>query len=46
MDVVELFGSVAVVAMVVTYALEARGSHFVLLFAGACAASSSVTISS
>lgn len=40
MDAVQLFGTVAVSAMVICYALEARGAHFVLLFAGACAASS------
>ena len=40
MSGVEVFGTFAVVAMVVCYALEARGRHFVLLFALACAASS------
>ena len=40
MDAVEAFGAVAVTAMVIFYALESRGPHFVLLFAAACAASS------
>ena len=40
MERVELFGAVAVSAMMILYALESRGSRFVLLFAGACAASS------
>lgn len=40
MDALQLFGTAAVAAMVVCYALETRGRHFVLLFAGACAASS------
>ena len=40
MDAVEVFGTAAVAAMVVFYALESRGPHFLLLFAGACAASS------
>ena len=40
MAAVEAFGASAVAAMVVCYALEARGPHFVLLFAAACAASS------
>ena len=39
-DALQLFGTAAVGAMVVCYALETRGPHFVLLFAGACAASS------
>ena len=34
-----MFGSVAVGAMLVTYALEERSPWFVLAFAGACAAS-------
>lgn len=41
MDAVEVFGSVALLAMLIFYALESRGRHFVLLFAAACAASSS-----
>ena len=40
MGAVELFGASAVSAMVLFYALESRGPHFVLLFAGACLASS------
>ena len=40
MDAVEVFGIAAVVAMLIFYALESRGPHFVLLFAGACAAAS------
>ena len=39
MDGVELFGAVAVTAMVVFYALESRSSRYVLLFACACATS-------
>ena len=39
MDAVAVFGTVAVAAMVLFYALESRGPHFVLFFAGACAAS-------
>jgi hypothetical protein len=35
-----LFGSAAVTAMVVAYALERRSATFVLAFAGACALSS------
>jgi hypothetical protein len=35
-----LFGVVAVSAMLLFYALEERSSHFVLLFAAACVASS------
>jgi hypothetical protein len=38
-DWVEAFGTISVTAMVVFYALETRGSHYVLLFACACAAS-------
>ena len=34
-----IFGSVAVGAMLVTYALEERSAWFILAFAGACAAS-------
>jgi hypothetical protein len=34
-----VFGSLAVAAMLVFYALEERSSWFVLAFAGACAAS-------
>ena len=34
-----IFGSVAVGAMLVTYALEERSPWFILAFAGACAAS-------
>ncbi len=41
---VELFGSIAVSAMMVFYALESRSPHFVLLFAGACAASSTYAV--
>ncbi len=41
LDAVEAFGSAAVLAMLIFYALESRGRHFVLLFAAACAASSS-----
>ncbi len=36
MDRLTAFGLVAVVAMLVTYALEARSPWFVLAFAGAC----------
>lgn len=37
MDRLTAFGLFAVVAMLVTYALEARDARFVLAFAGACA---------
>jgi hypothetical protein len=37
----QLFGAVAVSAMLVFYALEARSAWFVLAFAAACLASSS-----
>ena len=36
MDVLTLFGLVAVTAMLVTYALERRSHWFILAFAGAC----------
>jgi hypothetical protein len=36
MDVLTLFGLVAVTAMLVFYALEARSPWFTLLFAGSC----------
>jgi len=36
-DLLTLFGLLAVTAMVVCYALEARSRWFVLAFAGACA---------
>ena len=44
MDAVAVFGAGSVAAMVVCYSLESRGRHFVLLFAVACAASSSYAI--
>jgi hypothetical protein len=34
-----IFGSLAVSAMLITYALEERSAWFVMAFAGACAAS-------
>ena len=37
LDTLTLFGLVAVTAMLVCYALEARSHWFVLAFAGACA---------
>lgn len=40
MDMLTLFGTVAVTAMLVCYGLEARSAAFVLAFAGACVASS------
>lgn len=40
MDSLTLFGLVAVSAMLVFYALEARHPHYVLAFAGACLAAS------
>ena len=40
MTLLTLFGVLAVTAMLVFYALEERTPTFVLLFAGACAASS------
>ena len=41
MNPVDIFGTAAVAAMLLFYALESRGAHFVLLFAAACAASAS-----
>jgi hypothetical protein len=40
MDLLTLYGAVAVTAMLIFYALESRSAVFVLAFAGACAASS------
>jgi hypothetical protein len=40
MDLLTLFGALAVSAMLVFYALEARSPWFVVAFAGACLASS------
>ena len=40
MDLLTLYGVFAVSAMMVFYALEDRGPHFVLAFAGACALAS------
>jgi hypothetical protein len=40
MDALTLFGALAVSAMLILYALEARSGWFVLAFAGACLASS------
>ena len=40
MDLLTIFGAVAVTAMLVFYALESRSAAFVLAFAGACLASS------
>jgi hypothetical protein len=40
MDKLTLFGLIAVVAMLVCYALEERSTWFVLAFAGACALAS------
>ncbi len=37
MDMLTLFGLIAVSLMLVTYALEARSHWFVLAFGGACA---------
>jgi hypothetical protein len=39
-DPLTVFGALAVTAMLVFYALEARAAVFVLAFAGACVASS------
>jgi hypothetical protein len=39
-DALTIFGAVAVSAMLLFYALEARSATFVLAFAGACVASS------
>ena len=36
LDALTLFGLIAVIAMLVCYALEARSHWFVLAFAGAC----------
>lgn len=40
MDPLTVFGALAVSAMLVFYALEARAAWFVMAFAGACVASS------
>lgn len=40
MDALTLFGALSVATMLVAYALETRSPWFVLLFAGACLASS------
>jgi len=40
MDALTLFGALAVSAMLLLYALEARSAWFVVAFAGACLASS------
>ena len=40
MDPLTIFGALAVTAMLVFYALEARSAWFVVVFAGACVASS------
>ena len=40
MDLLTTFGAVAVTAMLLFYALEARSAWYVLAFAGACLASS------
>ena len=40
MDALTLFGLIAVTAMLVFYALEDVSPHFILAFAGACAAGS------
>lgn len=40
MDPLTVFGALAVTAMLVFYALEARAAWFVVAFAGACVASS------
>jgi hypothetical protein len=40
MDLLALYGALAVASMLVFYALELRHSAFVLAFAGACLASS------
>ena len=40
MDLLTIFGAVAVTAMLVFYALESRSAAIVLAFAGACLASS------
>ncbi len=41
MDALTIYGLVAVTAMLVTYALEARSPWFILAFAGACLLGSS-----
>jgi hypothetical protein len=40
MDMVTVFGAVAVTAMMLFYALEHRSAGYILAFAGACAAAS------
>jgi hypothetical protein len=40
MDPLTIFGALAVSAMLLFYALEARSARFVIAFAGACLASS------
>ena len=40
MDILTVFGAIAVASMLVFYALEEHSARFVLAFAGACLASS------
>ncbi len=44
MELVEVFGAVAVAAMALFYALEERSVWFILLFAAACLASSGYAV--
>jgi len=44
MQLVEIFGLVAVASMAAFYALEERSRWFILLFAGACLASSGYAV--
>lgn len=44
METIDISGSLAVAAMALFYALEARSRHFVLLFAIACLASSGYAV--
>lgn len=44
MEAVDLFGAVAVSLMALFYALEQRSPTYVLLFAGACLASSGYAV--
>jgi hypothetical protein len=40
MDALTIYGAISVTLMMIAYALESRAALFVLIFAGACVASS------
>lgn len=44
MELIEVFGAVAVAAMVLCYALEERSAWFILLFAASCLASAGYAV--